>query len=258
RDRAPENPRRARPAGRRARQAAGVRRHDRRGDRPRAGGVAAGGEAQLGLRPRLAGARVGRLRAQRLTSATKRAASSTTAFLFFPGPLCARISHYLVGDRQGKASRTMSEKGSSEKTIFLEALEISSAAEREAYLDSACRDDPQLRAGVEALLRANEEPQKLLDTPEAVLPPVDAAPERTGAVIGPYKLREQLGEGGMGVVFVAEQQQPVRRKVALKLIKPGMDTKQVLARFEAERQALALMDHPNIAKVLDGGTTPAG
>jgi eukaryotic-like serine/threonine-protein kinase len=154
----------------------------------------------------------------------------------------------------------MSDKGSSEKTIFLEAIEISSATEREAYLDSVCRDNPQLRAGVEALLRANEEPLKLLDAPEAVLPTVDAAPalERTGAVIGPYKLREQLGEGGMGVVFVAEQQQPVRRRVALKLIKPGMDSKQVLARFEAERQALALMDHPSIAKVLDGGTTASG
>src|SRR5204863_1257845 len=79
--------------------------------------------------------------------------------------------------------------------------------------------------------------------------------ERPGTLIGPYKLREQIGEGGMGLVFVAEQQQPVRRKVALKLIKPGMDSRQVIARFEAERQALALMDHPNIAKVFDGGMT---
>ena len=76
--------------------------------------------------------------------------------------------------------------------------------------------------------------------------------------IGPYKLREQIGEGGMGVVFVAEQEQPIRRKVALKIIKPGMDTRQVLARFEAERQALAMMDHPNIAKVFDAGTTDSG
>ena len=82
--------------------------------------------------------------------------------------------------------------------------------------------------------------------------------ERPGAVIGPYKLREQVGEGGMGVVFVAEQERPVRRKVALKIIKPGMDTKEVVARFEAERQALALMDHPNIAKVLDAGSTESG
>src|SRR5205823_4729905 len=82
--------------------------------------------------------------------------------------------------------------------------------------------------------------------------------ERPGTVIGPYKLLEQIGEGGFGLVFVAEQQQPIRRKVALKVIKPGMDTRAVIARFEAERQALALMDHPNIAKVLDAGTTASG
>src|SRR5262249_3304339 len=82
--------------------------------------------------------------------------------------------------------------------------------------------------------------------------------EGPGTVIGPYKLLEAIGEGGMGTVYVAEQTLPVRRRVALKLIKPGMDTRQVVARFEAERQALALMDHPNIAKVLDGGTTPSG
>src|SRR5262245_35442333 len=79
--------------------------------------------------------------------------------------------------------------------------------------------------------------------------------ETPGAILGPYKLLEQIGEGGMGLVFVAEQQHPVRRRVALKIIKPGMDSRQVIARFEAERQALAMMDHPNIAKVLDGGTT---
>src|SRR5262249_7981389 len=82
--------------------------------------------------------------------------------------------------------------------------------------------------------------------------------EGPGTLIGPYKLLEQIGEGGMGLVFVAEQQQPVRRRVALKVIKPGMDSRQVVARFEAERQALALMDHPNIARVLDGGETAAG
>src|SRR5262249_38673828 len=82
--------------------------------------------------------------------------------------------------------------------------------------------------------------------------------ERPGTVIGAYKLMEQIGEGGMGLVFVAEQQHPVRRKVALKVMKPGMDTREVIARFEAERQALALMDHPHIAKVLDGGATASG
>ena len=86
----------------------------------------------------------------------------------------------------------------------------------------------------------------------------EGVPEQVGAVIGPYKLMEQIGEGGFGLVFVAEQQYPVRRKVALKVIKPGMDTRDVIARFEAERQALALMDHPNIARVLDAGATDSG
>ena len=89
-------------------------------------------------------------------------------------------------------------------------------------------------------------------SPPSMLPEIG---EQPGTIIGPYKLLEQIGEGGFGVVFMAEQQQPVRRKVALKIIKPGMDTRQVIARFEAERQALALMDHPNIARVLDGGET---
>ena len=96
------------------------------------------------------------------------------------------------------------------------------------------------------------------DPPSAVTDRLAAIAEGPGTVIGPYKLMEQIGEGGMGVVYVAEQTQPVRRKVALKIIKPGMDTKQVIARFEAERQALAMMDHPNIAKVLDAGATESG
>src|SRR5579864_6732302 len=92
------------------------------------------------------------------------------------------------------------------------------------------------------------------------MPTIDEAhlPERPGTIIGPYKLLEQIGEGGFGVVFMAEQTEPVRRKVALKILKPGMDTRQVVARFEAERQALAIMDHPNIAKVHDGGQTGSG
>src|SRR6202043_92506 len=96
--------------------------------------------------------------------------------------------------------------------------------------------------------------------PGSLVPTADYEPinEKPGTVIGPYKLMEQIGEGGMGLVFVAQQEQPVRRKVALKIIKPGMDSTQVIARFEAERQALALMDHPNIAKVLDAGTTDSG
>src|SRR5262249_10816112 len=130
---------------------------------------------------------------------------------------------------------------------------------RAAYLNGACGADPALLANVRELLAAHEKDDGFLDRP----PPnatVDEQPvtERPGTVIGPYKLKEQIGEGGMGLVFVAEQQQPVRRKVALKIIKPGMDSKQVVARFEAERQALAMMDHQNIAKVFDGGMTEAG
>src|SRR5262249_39435287 len=94
--------------------------------------------------------------------------------------------------------------------------------------------------------------------PDRARPLDEPLAEQPGTVIGPYKLMEQIGEGGMGLVFVAEQQEPVRRKVALKLIKPGMDTREVVARFQVERQALALMDHPNIARVLDAGATESG
>jgi serine/threonine protein kinase/Flp pilus assembly protein TadD len=147
-----------------------------------------------------------------------------------------------------------------EEDIFHQALARSRPEERAAYLDRACAGDPALRASVEALLRANIGASGFMDRPaSALLATVDdPITERPGTVIGPYKLMEQIGEGGMGLVFLAEQQQPVRRKVALKVIKPGMDTRQVVARFEAERQALALMDHPNIAKVLDGGETASG
>jgi serine/threonine protein kinase/tetratricopeptide (TPR) repeat protein len=144
-------------------------------------------------------------------------------------------------------------------SIFCEARERPSAVERAAYLDQACGDDAVLRARVEALLRAEPEVGNFLrgDASPPVLDATadDRVTERPGTVIGPYKLLEQIGEGGFGVVFMAEQQQPIRRKVALKVLKPGMDTRQVVARFEAERQALALMDHPNIAHVYDGGTT---
>jgi WD40 repeat protein/serine/threonine protein kinase len=147
------------------------------------------------------------------------------------------------------------------KSIFGRALEIPTPAERAAYLDQACSGDARLRAEVESLLQAGEEAGGFFD--RLKLPPAQTIDqprlaEGPGTVIGPYKLFEQIGEGGMGLVFVAEQQHPVRRKVALKVIKPGMDTRQVIARFEAERQALALMDHPNIAKVMDGGETASG
>jgi serine/threonine protein kinase len=141
------------------------------------------------------------------------------------------------------------------ESIFFAALEKTSAEERAGYLDQACGQDAELRQRVERLLAAHPKVGGFLQPPTTDEP---AVVERPGAVIGPYKLMEQIGEGGMGLVFVAEQQEPVRRKVALKIIKPGMDTRDVIARFEAERQALALMDHPNIAKVLDAGATESG
>jgi serine/threonine protein kinase len=149
------------------------------------------------------------------------------------------------------------------KSIFGHAMALSSATERAAYLQQACAGDPELRAEVESLLQANSDAGSFLgDRKPWLAATVDhTVTECPGTIIGPYKLMEQIGEGGMGLVFVAEQQHPVRRKVALKVIKPGMDTRQVVARFEAERQALALMDHPHIAKVYDGGMTdgePAG
>jgi WD40 repeat protein/serine/threonine protein kinase len=154
----------------------------------------------------------------------------------------------------------MAEPSLPEESIFAQALEIGSAADRAAFLDRACADNPALRAGVEALLRADAKSGDLLDLPEGPVATVEyrGSGEAPGTFIGPYKLLEQIGEGGFGVVFMAEQTQPVRRKVALKVLKPGMDTRQVVARFEAERQALALMDHPNIAKVHDAGATDSG
>jgi serine/threonine protein kinase/tetratricopeptide (TPR) repeat protein len=147
-----------------------------------------------------------------------------------------------------------------EKTIFLQAIEIDSAEARSSYLDQACGDDQHLRGQLDALLGAHQRPPRLLVVTDLSLPSRDEAPteERPGSTIGPYTLLEQIGEGGMGAVYLADQTQPVRRKVALKIIKPGMDSKQVVARFETERQALAMMDHPNIAKVFDGGTTDSG
>jgi serine/threonine protein kinase/Flp pilus assembly protein TadD len=147
------------------------------------------------------------------------------------------------------------------RSIFDRALEITSDEERTAYLDEVCAKAPEIRQQVDFLLHAYFSAGSFLESPP---PGVTAAvasselSEQPGTMIGPYKLLEQIGEGGMGVVFMAEQQEPVRRKVAVKLIKPGMDTRQVIARFEAERQALAVMDHPGIARVLDAGTTPSG
>jgi serine/threonine protein kinase/tetratricopeptide (TPR) repeat protein len=133
--------------------------------------------------------------------------------------------------------------------------------QRDAYLDQLCTGDVELRQNVAVMLKAHAAGEGPLDRGalrDEQTGAYEQSAERPGTVIGPYKLLVQIGEGGMGTVFMAEQTRPVRRKVALKIIKPGMDTKQVTARFEAERQALALMDHPHIAKVHDGGTTPTG
>src|SRR5467141_4108172 len=123
----------------------------------------------------------------------------------------------------------MAEQYHSEKSIFLEAIEQTDAAERAAFLNSACGDNAPLRAEVEALLRAHEKPLALLDAPEAAVPTIDQPriTEQPGTVIGPYKLLQQIGEGGMGTVWMAQQTEPVKRVVALKLIKAGMDSKQV-------------------------------
>jgi tetratricopeptide (TPR) repeat protein/serine/threonine protein kinase len=165
-----------------------------------------------------------------------------------------------------------------ERDIFIAALQLEKPAERQAYLDEACQNDPALRGRVEELLEVYRRIGYFLDRPvagpvvtgaytpdpslegagEAQAERPEAQLEGPGTIIGPYKLIQQIGEGGMGTVFMAHQAEPVKRIVALKIIKPGMDSKQVVARFEAERQALAVMDHPNIAKVFDAGTTAAG
>jgi len=151
-------------------------------------------------------------------------------------------------------------KGRTAKEIFFEAIEKATPQERAAYLDGACGKDPALRRQVEDLLAKHFQQDSFMKQPAAeasktVVVPISEGP---GTVIGRYKLLEKLGEGGFGAVYVAEQKEPVKRRVALKIIKLGMDTKQVIARFEAERQALALMDHPNIAKVFDAGATETG
>jgi WD40 repeat protein len=157
-----------------------------------------------------------------------------------------------------------------ESRVFLDALKLASAADRAVHLDAACAGNPRLRAGVEALLLAHAADPSFLEHPEpstADLPPGGTAEsppgpaDRTDAglvLAGRYGLLEEIGEGGMGTVWLARQTEPVTRTVAVKLIKAGMDSAQVIARFGAERQALALMDHPNIAKVLDAGATPDG
>jgi eukaryotic-like serine/threonine-protein kinase len=145
--------------------------------------------------------------------------------------------------------------------IFCDVAQIASPVERQAYLEKACGGNARLRQKVEKLLDVRSQAENYLESPPPALHATVDEPvtqERPGTMIGPYKLLQQIGEGGMGTVFMAEQTRPVQRKVAVKVIKPGMDSHQVIARFEAERQALALMDHPNIAKVLDAGATDSG
>ena len=152
----------------------------------------------------------------------------------------------------------MSEPARDAEGIFFTALDKATPQERAAFVEEACAGRPDLLQRVRELLASHQQSHGPLDAPPQYLGATveqSPLPERPGTSIGPYKLLQQIGEGGMGVVFMAEQQEPVRRKVALKIIKPGMDSGQVIARFEAERQALAMMEHQNIARVLDAGTT---
>jgi len=165
----------------------------------------------------------------------------------------------------------MSTRVPREKAVFIEALEIADQEQRRQFLDQACGADKALREQVEKLLALSQSAGDFFKDCAPALEPgaADAARVLSAAEsaleqiqetksIGPYKLLQKLGEGGCGVVYMAEQEKPIRRRVALKIIKLGMDTRNVIARFEAERQALALMDHPNIARVLDAGATETG
>jgi serine/threonine protein kinase len=148
-----------------------------------------------------------------------------------------------------------------EESIFDVAIQIESKQGREDYLLHVCGNDLALMERVRALLEIHEEDKSFLANPPVEMPETlesSKVTEQPGDSIGPYKLLQKIGEGGFGVVYMAGQSRPVRRKIALKVIKPGMDTREVIARFEAERQALALMDHPSIAKVFDGGSTDSG
>src|SRR4030042_1836093 len=154
----------------------------------------------------------------------------------------------------------MSKEPKGIKTIFSEAIDKETPEERSAYLDQICGNNAELREKIENLLKAHNEAGDFLEAPILggdVSPDLPLA-EGPSTVIDKYKLLEKIGEGGMAVVYMAEQEKPIRRKVALKIIKLGMDTKSVIARFEVERQALAMMDHPNIAKVFDAGATETG
>jgi serine/threonine protein kinase/tetratricopeptide (TPR) repeat protein len=170
-------------------------------------------------------------------------------------------SHCLLDTCSNRVGLPMSAPSKQAKSIFLNALEIGPATARQEYVAAQCGANAALRRVVEDLLAHHAglggflEPDTTTPATATALP---STVEQPGSMIGPYNLLEPIGEGGFGIVFMAEQHQPIRRKVALKVLKPGMDSRQVILRFEAERQALALMDHPNIARVLDGGQTSSG
>src|SRR5437879_2552754 len=149
-----------------------------------------------------------------------------------------------------------------EEQLFAEAIKRRPGAERNGFLDRACAKNQALRQRLDVLLSVHESAAPEMDPVFAADGGASGKPladeEAVGTLIGPYKILEKLGEGGFGIVYVAEQREAVKRRVALKVIKPGMDTREVIARFEAERQALAIMDHPNIAKVFDAGATAFG
>src|SRR5262249_31606116 len=235
----------------RLRRTALLRRPDRGRGRPRPRHLPGHRRPPLDLRPRLALPRGGRRR---------RGVRRRTPFLNLSR--ChevgaARMTHCL-GEASG--SRPAWETAMSEESIFLGALEKETPEQRAAFLEAACGGDDALRHGVELLLWAHEKAGDFLQrTPtRSGRTPARSPAEEPGSRIGPYQLVQKIGEGGMGAVWMAEQTEPVCRRVALKVIKPGMDSRQVIARFEAERQAPALMDHPHIAKVLDAGATSPG
>src|SRR5262245_54365538 len=207
----------------------------------------------VGLRPRLAHHRAWSQASGRENPGFRRKVKRTHTF----SPLNAHL--------RAMSNSAMPSPPGREEALFALALE-KPVEKRAVFLDAVCEGDFALRARLEALLAAHDQPATLLDRdalkPASAEAPTVRAPqpadEAVGQTLRRYKLLEKLGEGGCGVVYVAEQTEPVRRRVALKVIKLGMDTRQVVARFEAERQALAMMDHPNIAKVLDAGTTETG
>ncbi|MBL9136058.1 MAG: protein kinase [Verrucomicrobiales bacterium] len=182
-----------------------------------------------------------------------------STFCFFTGTL---EPSFATQKRLGMSlDPTAPSRSPSLREIFLEAMGLTDPAARATYLDQACRGNDALRGQVEELLAEESQLGSFLGQPAIANPHLHRTAvslEKAGDRIGPYRLLQEIGEGGCGVVFLAEQEVPVRRRVALKVIKEGMDTRQVIARFEAERQALAMMDHPNIARVLDAGATSTG